>query len=201
MSATGRGRVRNKDDFYATPEWATRAILPHLTRGFVLDPCCGEGAILDVINDEWMSEIASVGKLPVINTAGIEIDLARFRVSCGTGHDVEHRDALKTEPWPWCGPSGKYQILTNPPYSLAMEFILRAAVEAPRVDRTFLLRLNFLGSQKRAGWLRANAPDVFVLPRRPSFTPDGKTDATEYAWFSWGPKRGGQIRILEVETP
>lgn len=51
-----------------------------------------------------------------------------------------------------------------------------------------LLRVNFLGSQKRAAWMRANTPSVYVLPKRPSFKSDGKTDATEYAWFLWDGK-------------
>jgi hypothetical protein len=194
MSATGRGRVRNKDDFYETPEWCTRAILPHLKPGPVLDPCCGEGAILDVVNDEW----ALAGNQRVtVDTIGIEIDRARWATATRTGHHVFHRDALAPEKWDL--PHTKCQVITNPPYSLAMEFILRAAIEVPNQDRAFLLRLNFLGSQKRAKWLRGNTPDVFVLPKRPSFTPDKKTDATEYAWMIWGPGRRGVVKILEIE--
>lgn len=64
-----------------------------------------------------------------------------------------------------------------------------------------LLRLNFLGSQRRAAWLRAWTPDVYVLPRRPSFTGRG-TDSCEYAWCVWhedrrGPR--GSVEVLELE--
>jgi hypothetical protein len=62
----------------------------------------------------------------------------------------------------------------------------------------FLLRLNWLGGQARAAWHRANPCDVYVLPRRPSFTGKG-TDATEYAWMVWGTGRGGRWSVLEVE--
>ena len=45
MSATNRSNVRVASDFYATPAWCTRAILPHLPVTSVLDPCAGDGAI------------------------------------------------------------------------------------------------------------------------------------------------------------
>ena len=76
-------------------------------------------------------------------------------------------------------------ILTNPPFSLAMEFCDHARQHAPNVF--MLLRLNFLASRKRRDWWRRNPPAaLFVLSERPSFTEDGQTDATDYAWFFWG---------------
>lgn len=74
-------------------------------------------------------------------------------------------------------------ILTNPPYSLAEEFITKALKDANTV--IMLLRLNFLGAQKRYNFWINNVPDtIFVLSKRPSFTGKG-TDSTEYAWFVW----------------
>ena len=76
-------------------------------------------------------------------------------------------------------------IVTNPPFSLALEFCDHAIKHAPNVF--MLLRLNFLASKKRREWWNAHKPDaLFVLSERPSFTDDGKTDATDYAWFYWG---------------
>jgi hypothetical protein len=81
-----------------------------------------------------------------------------------------------------------------------MEFIERALREAPEdADVAFLLRLNFLGSQRRAAFHRSFPSDVYVLPRRPSFT-GGGTDATEYCWMVWGAERGGRWSILEIES-
>ena len=51
-----------------------------------------------------------------------------------------------------------------------------------------LLRLNYLGSEKRAAFFQEVPPDVYVLPNRPSFVRGGN-DSCEYAWFAWGPKR------------
>ncbi len=77
-------------------------------------------------------------------------------------------------------------IITNPPFSLALEFCDHALDRANEVY--MLLRLNFLGSQSRHDWWKKNEPGaLFVLSKRPSFV-NGKTDSNEYAWFYWGPK-------------
>ena len=85
-------------------------------------------------------------------------------------------------------------ILTNPPYSIAFEFCQHAVAHADEVF--MLLRLNFLASRKRAAWFKANEPSaLFVLSARPCFTDDGKTDATDYAWFYWGNRHKGIIHL------
>jgi hypothetical protein len=176
VSATGRSDVRHPDDFYSTPGWCVRAILPHLqpVSAFTLDPCAGDGAILREINH------------------GIGLEINRDRAAQCEG--IYLRNALSPEPWPACR-----QVITNPPYNLAMQFVVRALKECDG-EIAMLLRLNWLGSQKRAAFHRSRPSDVFILPRRPSFTGDGRADATEYAWFVWGLNRGGRWAILETET-
>jgi hypothetical protein len=91
-------------------------------------------------------------------------------------------------------------ILTNPPYSRAFEFLEKALSEAPHV--AMLLRLNFLGSEKRAKFFQRTPPDIYVLPNRPSFA-RGHTDSCEYGWFVWGPERervSGIVSVLDT-TP
>jgi hypothetical protein len=87
----------------------------------------------------------------------------------------------------------------NPPFGLALEFIEEQLRCADVVVN--LLRLNFLGSQARAEFHRANRADVFVLPDRPSFTGKG-TDSIEYAWFVWYPglARRGLIHAPTIEV-
>lgn len=90
-------------------------------------------------------------------------------------------------------------IITNPPFSLAHEFIAHARRHSPEV--VMLLRLNFLGSIKRHDWWTKNEPDaIYVLSQRPSFT-GGGTDSTEYAWFAWGIRHHNGIRHLMYHAP
>lgn len=198
MSATGRkraqidlvpgtGHERHPDDFYATPAWATRAIIRALWgRGTgpaaVLDPAAGDGAILDVVRAE----------LPHAATRAIEVDEGRAR-ACVRKHDTTFDDALTVE-WPVAS-----AVLCNPPFKLAMEFVERALEQREDDTIAFPLRLSWLAGIKRAAFHRAAPADVYVLPRRPSFTPDGGTDSAEYAWFVWAPGRGGRWFVLDVE--
>lgn len=81
--------------------------------------------------------------------------------------------------------------ITNPPFSLAMEFLEKSLRECRSVY--YLLRLNFLGSVKRKAFWNANPPShVLVLSKRPSFTGHG-TDSVEYAWFCWD--KAGAVRL------
>ena len=74
-------------------------------------------------------------------------------------------------------------IITNPPFSLAIDFLEKSLGEADTV--VYLLRLNFFGSVKRKEFWNKNKPShLFVLTPRPSFT-EGGTDSCEYGWFCW----------------
>lgn len=237
MSSTSRGKNVENDDFYATPIWVTKAILPYLpTDGAVLDPCCGEGAILDAVQH----------RRP---TFGIELDATRT-MTARTIHAVQHADAL-TVPWP-----DAPAVIMNPPFSLAEKFV-RKGIEhvfagvpsrdadlpllgraAKKKDRVcaVLLRLAFLESASRIPLHRAYPADVYSLAYRPSFaavvscsrgkkvckwsltlplradrpstctlcgapTKTNTSDSCAYAWFVWGPGRGGRIKVLEDAPP
>jgi hypothetical protein len=229
MSATGRslaagtGYERHPDDFFSTPYWCTRAIMPHLRispQGYALDPYAGSGAIMDVARER--------GCRPI----GIERD--RDRAPTAPGCLIG--DAFEID-WPDFD-----VIVTNPSYSTAQESIMRAFQQQQAhgfdVDIAFLLRINFLGSQKRAEFHKKHPCDIYVLPKRPEFVcavsckkkkecgwgetipflPTGEllgprpsycarcsgklnsssSDATEYGWFCWGPGRGNRWFILDI---
>lgn len=183
MSVTGHNPVRRADDFYATPAWCTRAIVRRLFIGSkddVLDPCSGDGAIMKVVRE----------MCPNTSVRGIEIDPHRAELS-----GAEAGDALSID---WRRP---HWVITNPPFSLAMEFVQRAHEQciSSGGNVAMLLRLPWLASQKRAEWLRAHTPSVYVLPKRPSFTGKG-TDATDYAWMVWSGNGGitPTVEILDV---
>ncbi|UYL84927.1 hypothetical protein pEaSNUABM55_00154 [Erwinia phage pEa_SNUABM_55] len=92
-------------------------------------------------------------------------------------------------------------VLTNPPYSLAQEFVTKALGEADVV--IMLLRLGFLESMRRWEWWQQNPlTSLLVLSKRPSFTDDGKTDGSGYAWFVWDKKnRLGLKPFYHLEGP
>lgn len=199
MSATGRnlvGHERHPDDFFTTPAWCTRAIVRHLdlqAADVIVEPCCGEGAILKVLSEEFDGIDFTV--------FGIEIDEGRAATAKRAGFEVDTGDALTHERWDQSVNGRVTHVITNPPYKLAMEFVEKALVEVVSLGGTaaFLLRLNWLASQGRADFHRKHPCDVYVLPRRPSFAHSGKTDATEYCWMVWRKNGGGRWQILDVE--
>ena len=170
MSAANRGAIRAERDYYRTPDWAAeaciRALAPHVGFGtHVLDPCAGDGVFGDAL---------------LATGAGVrlsEIDIEPL------GRSVVLDDFLTGDFTRW---GDVNWVVGNPPYVYAEPFIRRAWEVADK-GVAFLLRLNFLAGAGRARGLyrEVGLPDVHVFPRRPSFTPDGKTDATDYAWFIW----------------
>lgn len=208
MSATGRPKKdgtrteRAADDLYETPCWVTWALLgaAGLPGGEWLDPCAGRGAIIDAVRQVMNSPI---GWWAIEKRSDCE-EVLRLKL----GEYVYIGDFLADLPSDLPYDQGRVPkegrvdvVITNPPYSHALEFIQKCMDRWPTATLAFLLRVNFLGSQKRASWLREHTPDVYVLPKRPSFT-DGGTDATEYAWMVWphGAKerKSGRVKILEV---
>lgn len=194
MSATNRGGQRIHADFYETPDWCTRRILerlwnaPHFASKWQLytkwhDPCAGDGAIIrPASNYVSMSaaEIRPECKESLWRAGASSVVIDDFlRPTSQQHYDV---------------------ILTNPPYSRALEFVIASLARATHV--IMLLRLNFLASQKRNAFFSNNMPDIYCLSDRPSFTGSG-TDATEYAWFHWGsthPKHTGLIEMLPLTS-
>ena len=191
MSATNRGAERREHDFYSTPEWCTKALFQHVdelrTRP-VLDPCAGDGAILNVAR-AYRLETHGIELRDVPKPIGVQA----WSPSCDALELARNLSGVGRSPYRDCN------LVTNPPYSLAQDFI-DAWRDKARLS-AWLLRLNFLGSQKRAAWLRACPPSrVLILPRRPSFT-GGATDSCEYAWMIWDsqdPAPKAQIEWLEV---
>lgn len=202
MSATNRGTPRAEHDRYTTPTWLIDAILPHLARRlaglrrttrqrqYMLDPAAGAtGGPATLREVGQVGEGSPLGVMARQARAGGLLRPLDFIRELDIANDPEQDffaqsfDDLTRE-------IGRPDlILTNPPYTLAWEFAKRSIeLVQPGGVVALLLRLNFLGGQKRAAWMRENPPSVYVTPRRPSFT-DGGTDATEYAWFVWQTKQ------------
>lgn len=183
MSSTNRGARRNADDFYATPAWAIDAIMPHLPVGKmrILDAGAGTGAIA--------KRLVAHGYISVF---GVERDGDRAKACNAAGIDCIRADFLAA---PWlCN-----AVVMNPPFSEAEAFV-RHALHCVAGGHVFaLLRLAFLEGRSRVALHREFPSDVFVLPKRPSFTGKG-TDSAAYAWFAFGPGYGGRWEILDVPS-
>lgn len=117
----------------------------------VLEPSAGNGAIVD--------ELRAFG-FPSESIEAVELDPKRADAS-----GARCADFLTVEPDP------RFElVITNPPFSLAMEFAKHALqFLRPGGTLALLLRLNWLGSEDRSEWLRANTPSVYVLSKRPPF--------------------------------
>ena len=174
--------TRRENDYYPTPPAAVDELLRELTPlrpGYVCDPAAGDGALLRVALDAGLDVLGYEinGKLAL--DADMHIDPERGGVILD--------DYLKVDRSVHPAPA---LFLSNPPYSLAQEFITKMLLErGADTIVAVLLRLNFLGSQRRHSWWKATgAPSALrVVSKRPSFTGNGKTDMTEYAWYIWDP--------------
>lgn len=190
MSATNRkGLVRHEHDFYETPAWAVDLVLDLLGvtpefDGYVIDPGCGDGAIAQRVAE----------RAPKADVRGIEqqSDLLERAKGLRTASV-----AWELGDWLTWQPDGVPDlIIGNPPYKDAERFVRKAlAVSAKRATVAMLLRQGWVsGKKRRAFWTEFKA-DFHPLERRPSFNGSG-TDATDYSWFVFGPKRVGRWSIL-----
>lgn len=89
-------------------------------------------------------------------------------------------------------------IMGNPPYCQAEEFVrfgLRSSSFSGEL--IFLLRLPFLAGQKRRdGLFREWAPyQVAVCSKRPSFSPDGRTNSEDFCLIHWRKDWRGETRL------
>ena len=194
MSATRTHGEKLANDFYPTPAWATRCVAPFIqdslqgtSRPVVYEPGAGDGAILDVL--------LACSVAPHRNLRGCELR-DEGAVACrAKGFMVWSHDWLKEGP-AYTADIGVYMM--NPPYggrdNTAQKFVQKALERSHVATSVWaLLRMNWLidgeATHKRRSWLLGKdgpgLPDLFALPRRPSFTNDGKADATTYAWMRW----------------
>ncbi len=175
MSSTKRGGKRSDADFYPTPRWVVdrlldRKILPDT--GSWLEAGAGNGDIIEAVN-----------KHP--HYAGrIDWTAAELRETCAPKLEALTGKLPIIGDFTAMPPAKRFDVcIANPPFAVASEFLHTARQQSKLV--CFLLRLNFLQSTSRAAWLCSDVPDVFLIPDRPSFTGDGKTDSVAYAWMIW----------------
>ena len=202
MSAKGRDRKQKKlafaegdnpNEFYRTPAWAVRAVLPLLGEPrTTVDLGCGDGAIGTVLRQKWRDRV-TIDAFELDSKRALAATHAQID-GLPVYDDVLEDDLLKLDPADY---AGNDLIISNPPYSHAEAFA-RVALQLVRPGGivAFLLRLAFIEGQKRAAFHREHPSDIHVLSTRPSFNGMG-TDSAAYAWFIWGLGCGGRWSVLE----
>jgi hypothetical protein len=182
MSQRDSGYKRKERDLYETPNWVTRALIPHLPRSFktIWEPACGTGKIIEALRG-----VPSIGFF-----ASDIVPLT----DCGMV------DFL-CEPEMWCGAEA---IITNPPYELATEFCEHSVrlTETVRGVVAMLLRTDFDHTQGRSHLFRdcpAFAKKLVLTRRITWFEPEpgskGKSPSFNHAWFIWDWRHEGPPTI------
>jgi hypothetical protein len=171
VSSTARGGKRSPADFYGTPAWPVHRLLEALPLpgGLWLEPAGGEGAIIKAVNEvrsdvKWAAlelrpECAQILK-PLVKVLTIDDTLQ-------TLHPIY---AAKTQ-----------VSISNYPFSLAMDFI-KWNLASPIPYVISLLRLNYVGTEKRNDFFVNNMPDVYVIPDRVSFAKSLSCESKTCDW-------------------
>lgn len=166
---------RVDNDFYATDRESVRDLFRNAEiRGeHFYEPCVGQGHIADVIKEFY----------PNARVTGS--DLVDRGYGCTILRDFINDDFDINPDW----------IITNPPYSLAKEFVSKSLLLANKGVAMFL-KIQFLEGQARKDWFK-NTPlkYVYVFSKRQDPLRDGlelnpktgkKWGSTMcFAWFIW----------------
>lgn len=183
FSCNQKKEKRNKSDFYQTPYSITNHILDALNiplNSKILEPCSGDKAIVKVLKERGYSNVT-------------DFDLNRDNINF-----LEYNTDVIYD-----------YILTNPPFSLALEFIQKSKYISNNI--VMLLPLNYLHSNKRYELLYNNNIDyklkeIYVLTRYPLLTDelreDGKykTGMLVYAWYIFSKNYNGETIIKWIDN-
>jgi len=171
MSTT---RDRVEDDYYATPYEATKMLLDTIKfDGNFLEPCIGGGHIAEIIKEYYNSEVFGSD---LIDRGYPNTYVADF---------LTHNFDRKFD-----------NIITNPPYSLAQEFLEKGMEVINNKGKiAMFLKIQFLEGVKRREMFKRYPPKyVYVFSKRQNpwrngsqVNEKGKPWASTmcFAWFIW----------------
>lgn len=191
MAITGKsitGRTKNNDeyDLYITPSWATEKVVDALiTDGIInkyddiLEPCCGTGAISDVLKGYGFENVKSSDIQTKDYIKGIKgVDVYELDNDCC---DV---------------------VITNPPYNLmTKENMLQEFRRIAKDKVILLLNIFYLSSKDRKQMLeQSHLRHVYIHSDRVTMYPYGeekpKNGGTKmFAWFVWDNNYNGRPTI------
>ena len=176
---------RAERDYYATdPEAVKKLLEREKFHHYVLEPCCGDGHISRVLEEAGY------------NVESWDIVQRSYEKQRGT------RDFLTFSP----SPRNDKDIVTNPPYNVAAEFVTHAlehSMESVKV--AMFLKLTFLEGAKRKKLFDYYPPKrIYVFGNRidcwkNGIKPQKPSKAVCYAWFVWEKGFCGDTIIQRID--
>lgn len=168
-------------DYYATDPYAVEKLLEKETFWhYIYEPACGGGHISEVLKKH-----------------GYKVESSDI-VNRGYEGQTKTEDFLKVPLTPRNG----YDIITNPPYNMAKEFVEHALdISQESVKVAMFLKLTFLEGQKRKDLFKKYPPKkIYVFSNRVDcwkngIKPQKPQKAVCYAWFIWEKGYTGLPRI------
>lgn len=178
LSIVGSSRnngAREKDDFYPTPPYAVEELLKReLFTGNIFEPACGEGDISNVLLKKGFQVVSH--------------DLFN------RGYGVPGMDFLKSDIY--CD-----NIITNPPYKHALDFVLKAK-QLSRNKIAMFLKTVWLESENRYQMFQDKEfplKTVYQFSKRVSLYKRGvkmkNSGMIAYAWYVWDRDHKGKPTI------
>jgi hypothetical protein len=131
------------------------------------------------------------------------------KVLCEYFGDVTSRDVTgygygDVQDYLRCNPSERYDwVITNPPFKLGEQFILRA-LEMAREGAAFLVRTTFIESVGRYNRLfSATPPSIFAqfverVPMVKGRLDQSASTATGYCWLVWNKAKEGSTKVVWI---
>lgn len=180
---------RVENDYYATDPLAVEMLMDvyRFNKDNFLEPCVGNGNILEVVKNRF----------PNSKMIGIDI-VDRGYPNTIIGNFLEYKTNEKFD-----------NIITNPPYSLAKEFVEKGMeLLNDNGKMAMFLKIQFLESTKRIEMFKKYPPKyIYVFTKRmPTWNNGQPTDANGkrwattmcHAWFIWekGSKTEPVVRWL-----
>jgi hypothetical protein len=155
---------RQKDDFYETPALAIEELLKREKfPGPIWEPASGAGAISKILEKYGYEVVSS--------------DIREDTYGKYPGVDFLQNSIPAFYP---------KSIITNPPFKLALPFILRA-LEEPSVEKIAMFaRIQLLESQERynALWSKFPPKRVYIFSKRVTCSAEG-VSIMAFSWYLW----------------
>jgi adenine-specific DNA methylase len=174
---------RVDNDFYATDPKSVLSLLEveDFNNGIILEPCCGQGHISKTLEKHTNSKVIS-------------------RDLIDRGYGEGGQDFLLFQEPNQCD-----YIITNPPYSLAKEFVEQSLKVATKKVAMFL-KIQFLEGQSRKEWFKTTPlKTVYVFSKRQKSLRNGETinpktgkswsNTMCFCWFVWEKGYEGKPQI------